>query len=84
MTVDYSSVASVQEALDEAQINTLVCAIGVVNEAANASQLRLIQAAASAEYTKRFIIASYDLLHKKEYESLIQIQYPAVLFRIIH
>ncbi|KAK7227570.1 hypothetical protein V2G26_015573 [Clonostachys chloroleuca] len=70
LTVDYSSVASVQKALDEAQINTLVCAIGVVNEAANASQLRLIQAAASAEHTKRFIIASYDLLHKKEHIEL--------------
>ncbi|VUC27797.1 unnamed protein product [Clonostachys rosea] len=67
LNVDYSSVASVKKALDEAQISTLVCAIGVVTEAANASQLRLIQAAASSEYTKRFIIASYDLLHKKEH-----------------
>ncbi|CAG9988028.1 unnamed protein product [Clonostachys byssicola] len=70
LTVDYSSFASVQKALDEAQINTLVCAIGVVNEEANASQLRLIQAAASSEHTKRFIIASYDLLHKKEHIEL--------------
>ena len=66
MTADYDDVDATTRLLQDNKVDTLMCAIGVVNEKSNRSQLNLIKAAARSACTNRFVIGSYDMKHLRE------------------
>lgn len=67
VAADYNNVKSVTSILQDNKVSTLICAIGVLNEKANTSQLSLIQAASQSCCTNRFVIGSFDMEYKREY-----------------
>ncbi|KAF0635533.1 hypothetical protein FPSE5266_08449 [Fusarium pseudograminearum] len=66
LKVDYSDVDATTKALEEANVNIVICAIAVISPEANQAQKNLIQAAAQSRPTERFVISSFDALHMKE------------------
>ncbi|CAF3503571.1 unnamed protein product [Fusarium graminearum] len=66
LKVDYSDIDATTKALEEANVNTVICAIAVISPESNQAQKNLIQAAAQSRPTKRFVISSFDALHMKE------------------
>ncbi|KAF5232967.1 hypothetical protein FAUST_8455 [Fusarium austroamericanum] len=66
LKVDYSDIDATTKALEEANVNTVICAIAVISPESNQAQKNLIQAAAQSRPTKRFVISSFDTLHMKE------------------
>ncbi|RGP67722.1 hypothetical protein FSPOR_5912 [Fusarium sporotrichioides] len=67
LKVDYNDVDAISKALEEADVNILICAISVVSPEANQAQKNLIHAAERSSSTERFVISSFDVLHVKEY-----------------
>ncbi|KAM0535822.1 hypothetical protein ACHAO7_012328, partial [Fusarium culmorum] len=67
LKVDYSDVDATTKALEEANVNIVICAIAVISPESNQAQKNLIQAAAQSRPTERFVISSFDALHMKEY-----------------
>lgn len=67
LKVDYSDIDATTKALEEANVNTVICAIAVISPESNQAQKNLIQAAAQSRPTKRFVISSFDALHMEEY-----------------
>lgn len=67
MAADYNDVNAVAIFLQDNNVDTLVCAVGVLNEKANTSQLSLIQAASQSRCTRRFVIGSFDMEYRREY-----------------
>lgn len=63
---DYDDVDAITRLLEDNKVDTLMCAIGVLNERTNQSQLSLIKAAARSVCTRRFVIGSYDMKHLRE------------------
>ncbi|KAM0359636.1 hypothetical protein ACHAPY_009708 [Fusarium culmorum] len=66
LKVDYSDVDATTKALEEANVNIVICAIAVISPESNQAQKNLIQAAAQSRPTERFVISSFDALHMKE------------------
>lgn len=66
LKVDYNDPDAITNALEDAGVNTLICAISVVSPEANQAQKNLIQAAERSSITERFVISSFDMLHVKE------------------
>lgn len=64
--VDYSSVSSIVEVLEENKIDTLVSAIGLGGSALPDAELPLIQAAEQSSVTKRFIPSVFGATYTKE------------------
>lgn len=66
VAADYDDVNAVTAILLDNKVDTLVCALGVLNETTNTSQLNLIHAASKSSATRRFVIGSYDMEAKRE------------------
>ncbi|KAI9155679.1 NAD(P)-binding protein [Paramyrothecium foliicola] len=69
LPVDYEDYTKTAKVLQNAKVDTLICAIGVVSSEANRSQLNLIQAANMSTTTNRFVIASFDMKHQRKHIS---------------
>jgi hypothetical protein len=66
LAADYDDIDATSKLLQDNNVNTLICAIGILNETASKSQLNLIKAAEQSHCTRRFVIASYDMKHLRE------------------
>ncbi|KAF4469184.1 nmra-like family [Fusarium albosuccineum] len=66
LQVDYTNPDAITKAFEEAGVNIVICAIGVVKPEANEAQKNLIKAAERSTTTERFVISSFDMLHVKE------------------
>lgn len=66
LEADYDNATTTSKLLEKNKIDTLVSAIGVLNEERNQSQLNLIKAADVSACTNRFVISSYDMEHLRE------------------
>jgi hypothetical protein len=64
--MDYADVDSMARKLNELHIDTVICAIGTLTSAASQVQINLIYAADKSETTRRFVVASFDMLHRHE------------------
>jgi hypothetical protein len=67
LQADYNNPAKISQDLEHAGVDTLICALGVATPETNQAQRNLIQACNSASTVKRFVISSFDMLHRKEY-----------------
>ncbi|ETS77196.1 hypothetical protein PFICI_11070 [Pestalotiopsis fici W106-1] len=70
VAMDYANVDGMARKLDELQIDTVICAIGTLTAAASQVQINLIHAADKAAATRRFVMASFDMLHRQEHIEL--------------
>lgn len=66
LNVDYNDVQGTGDALEGADVDTVVCAIGVATPDTNKAQLNLIKAAQQSKTTRRFVISSFDMLQQQE------------------
>ena len=73
LKANYDDIQATGEALENANIDTVICAIGVATPDTNTAQLNLIKAAQQSKTTRRFIISSFDMLQQEEYFSPHQI-----------
>lgn len=64
--MDYADVDSMARKLNELHIDTVICAIGTLTSAASQVQINLIHAADKSDATRRFVVASFDMLHRHE------------------
>ena len=66
LKTDYSDVGSISQALDEAKIEIVICAIGVSSPEGSQAQQNLILASEKSSSTEKFLVASFDMLHLRE------------------
>ncbi|KAH6885358.1 hypothetical protein B0T10DRAFT_492505 [Thelonectria olida] len=66
LQVDYTNADETRAAFEKANVDTVICAIGVATQGTNEAQKKLIRAAHAASSVKRFVISSFDMLHRKE------------------
>lgn len=66
LNADYDDVQGTSDALEDAGVDTLICAIGVATPDTNKAQLDLIKAAQQSKTTRRFVISSFDMLQQQE------------------
>ncbi|KAJ5690903.1 hypothetical protein N7462_005295 [Penicillium macrosclerotiorum] len=64
--VNYSDVAALAAQLEEHNVHTVVCAIGILTQEASQAQINLIQAADLSTTTKRFIPSEYSYIQSEE------------------
>ncbi|KAE8154880.1 hypothetical protein BDV25DRAFT_135522 [Aspergillus avenaceus] len=66
LAVDYGDVNGIAQALEEARVDTVICAFGMESDAISQAQINLIHAAERSTVTKRFMVSGYDMLFKDE------------------
>lgn len=66
LKADYDDVQGTSDALEGADVDTVICAIGVATPDTNKAQLNLIKAAQQSKTTGRFVISSFDMLQRQE------------------
>lgn len=64
--VDYNDISSLAASLEKHNIDTVICAIGMISPEAGQSQVNLIQAAEKSSVTKRFIPSEYSFVQSEE------------------
>lgn len=65
LQVDYDDTAALTKVLDGYNIDTIICALGILHAAASRSQLNLIRAAGASSVTRRFVLSSFESMHTK-------------------
>ncbi|CAG9978339.1 unnamed protein product [Clonostachys byssicola] len=70
LLAQYADIEATAQALQQAKIDTLICAIGVRDEKASEAQTNLIRASHISSTTRRFIVSAYDKLQVPEHASL--------------
>jgi hypothetical protein len=66
LQVNYNDPVKMSQVFERAGVDTLICALGVATPEANQAQRNLIQACNSATTVRRFVISSFDMLHREE------------------
>lgn len=66
LKADYDDVQGTSDALKGADVDTIICAIGVATPDTNKAQLNLIKAAQQSKTTRRIVISSFDMLQRRE------------------
>lgn len=66
LIADYNDVHGTSDALERADVDTIICAIGVATPDTNKAQLNLIKAAQQSKTARRFVISSFDMLQRQE------------------
>ncbi len=63
--VDYSDIQGLTGLLTRQNVHTVISTISVMNEAASASEINLIKAAAKSPMTKRFVATGWGTIPSK-------------------
>jgi hypothetical protein len=66
LEVNYNDPVKMSQVFERAGVDTLICALGVATPETNQAQRNLIQACNSATTVRRFVISSFDMLHREE------------------
>lgn len=67
LNTDYNDIQGTSDSLENADVDTVICAIGVATPDTNKAQLNLIKAAQQSKTTRRFVISSFDMLQRQEW-----------------
>ena len=67
MQVDYDDIPALVQQLEHHEVQTVICAIGMLGDACSEAQLNLIKAADQACTVKRFITSEFGYMTREEY-----------------
>lgn len=65
--VDYDDIPALVQQLEHHEVQTVICAIGMLGDACSEAQLNLIKAADRAHTVKRFITSEFGYMTREEY-----------------
>lgn len=65
--VDYDDIPALVQQLEHHNVQTVICAIGMLGDACSEAQLNLIKAADQAHTVKRFITSEFGYMTREEY-----------------
>lgn len=74
--VDYEDIPALVQKLEEHQVQTVICTIGMLGDDCSESQINLIKAADQAHTVQRFITSEFGYMTRAEYYSPITIGSP--------
>jgi hypothetical protein len=81
--VDYDDIPALVQQLEHHEVQTVICAIGMLGDACSEAQLNLIKAADQAHTVKRFITSEFGYMTREEYYSPIALRVlPTALYDI--
>lgn len=70
--VDYDDIPALVQKLEENEVQTVICTIGMLGDDCSESQINLIKAADQASTVQRFITSEFGYMTRAEYYSPIK------------
>ena len=65
--VDYTKIENIKAVLEDNDINTVISALPINDDASGIAQLNLIQAASQSGCTQRFLPSEFGMIYREEY-----------------
>ncbi|PLB49880.1 NAD(P)-binding protein [Aspergillus steynii IBT 23096] len=67
LQVDYNDIEATASSFEAQNIDTVICAFGMVSDESSDTQIKLIHAANQSSCTRRFVVSEFDMLFKEEH-----------------
>lgn len=74
--MDYDDIPALVKQLEQHEVQTVICTIGMLGDDCSEAQNNLIKAADQAQTVERFITSEFGYMTRAEYLLQIKFQYP--------